>query len=86
MRTGEVNLENVGAHTAMLYTHIKSIPRLYINDRRTEVVVNRLRIGHVGVNQYLHRFKMSDTPMCMLRNSNKKHFASAFPRAHYGIR
>jgi ribonuclease HI len=32
--------------------------------RRTEIVLNRMRMGHVGVNAYLHRFHMDDTGMC----------------------
>ena len=35
-----------------------------INHRRSEVVLRRLRMGHVGLNQYLHRFGMNDTNMC----------------------
>ena len=29
-----------------------------------EIVLARLRIGHVGVRQYLHRFRTLDNPMC----------------------
>lgn len=32
--------------------------------RRHEVVIHRLRMGHAGVNQYLHRFNMEDSEMC----------------------
>uniref|UniRef100_A0A6A7FTX6 RNA-directed DNA polymerase from transposon X-element n=1 Tax=Hirondellea gigas TaxID=1518452 RepID=A0A6A7FTX6_9CRUS len=32
--------------------------------RRVEVAIHRLRMGHVGVAQYLHRFSMADTDIC----------------------
>lgn len=35
-----------------------------INHRRSGVVLRRLRMGHVGLNQYLHRFGMNYTNMC----------------------
>jgi len=33
-------------------------------DRRVEVVMSRMRIGHVGLNHYLNRFGMSVTDLC----------------------
>ena len=32
--------------------------------RRTEIVLNKRRMRHEGVNAYLHRFHMDDTGMC----------------------
>ena len=34
-----------------------------------EVVINRLRIGHAGTNQYLHRFNMADAQLCSKCNT-----------------
>lgn len=35
-----------------------------IRNRRMQVVISRLRIGHVGLNSYLNRFNMRDTSEC----------------------
>ena len=34
-------------------------------NRRIEVIISRLRIGHVGLDNYMNRFNMSDTDICM---------------------
>ena len=34
------------------------------SSRRVLCAMSRLRIGHVGVNSHLHRFRMSDSPLC----------------------
>ena len=39
------------------------IPTL-LRDRRNEINVFRLRIGHAGVKEYLYRTKQSDTDLC----------------------
>jgi hypothetical protein len=41
------------------------VPWVACHSRRTTVVLTRLRLGHVGVRSYLHRFGMADTPMCL---------------------
>ena len=35
-----------------------------LKNRRFEVVLHRLRMGHVGLKQYLHRFGMSESNLC----------------------
>ena len=35
-----------------------------MKNRRQEVVIHRLRIGHAGVKDYLHRFGMSESENC----------------------
>jgi ribonuclease HI len=37
---------------------------LNFRSRRVEVAIHRLRMGHVGVAQYLHRFSMADSDIC----------------------
>ena len=37
---------------------------LHLQNRRQQTLLTRLRIGHVGLNQYLKRFCMSDTEFC----------------------
>ena len=60
----KVENSNVGAHTAMLFPNIESIYNFPIRNRRLEIVLNRFKIGHVGLNQYLNRFNMAQTPLC----------------------
>jgi hypothetical protein len=38
--------------------------RGFLRDRRQEVVFHRLRVGHAGVKQYLHRFNMEENDIC----------------------
>ena len=37
---------------------------LHFSDRRSQVIMNRMRIGHVGLNDYLNRFRMAETEFC----------------------
>lgn len=39
------------------------MPESYRN-RRTEAVIHRLRMGHVGLSSYLHRFNMAESEEC----------------------
>ena len=36
----------------------------HLKNRKLQVTLNRLRIGHIGLNEYLHRFRMSNTNFC----------------------
>ena len=54
----KVQETNIGTHTLKIYKNLNNIPRLLINDKRLSVVINRLQVGHAGVNSYLHRFNM----------------------------
>lgn len=38
---------------------------IQFRSRRVEVVLHRLRMGHVGVAQYLHRFNMEESEICI---------------------
>ena len=56
-----------GLHLRSIRSSVKqSLPICKLKDRRHESVVYRLRIGHVGVNKYLYRVGLKDTPMCDL--------------------
>jgi len=60
----KVNRTGTGLHLSNLKSIISSNKWTYIKHRRVEVVMNRLRIGHVGVKAYLHRFNMSENYEC----------------------
>jgi len=54
-----------GHHLASICSGLSPAPWVACHSRRITVVLNRLRLGHVGVRSYLHRFGMADTPMCL---------------------
>jgi ribonuclease HI len=61
----QTNLSNVGAHIRKVrmtlgYWPWTSIPE----NRRLETIMARLRIGHTGLNAYLHRFGLHWSPLC----------------------
>ena len=60
-----INNTGVGAFTKGLFVKINNVYEVNCNKRRLEVVINRFRLGHVGVNQYLHRFNMVESPLCI---------------------
>lgn len=64
--TWRENTENTqtGRHMSRYLDQITGSPWLKIKERKIETALTRLRIGHAGVNQHLHRFKMRDSPMC----------------------
>ena len=39
-------------------------PPILTHSRREEIVLYRMRMGHVGVMSYLHRFQMEESPQC----------------------
>ena len=53
-----------GLHLLKIRDDVKSSFNSKIKERRKEIVIYRLRLGHVGVNQYFHRFNMSNTENC----------------------
>ena len=60
-----VNQRGVGLHLKELDNRLRyNRAILHCNDRWTQVVINRMRIGHIGLNEYLHRFHMSETEFC----------------------
>lgn len=49
-------------------------------NRAIETALARMRIGHVGVAQHLHRFQLADTPLCGCgAMENVKHFLLECP-------
>ena len=59
------NLTAKGIFLKNIDDRLRLNPTLFnIKNRRLQVIINRLRIGHVGLNKYLHRFKMSETEYC----------------------
>ena len=60
-----VNLTNKGKFMAEQLSHIEESNWYEVKPRKMESVVSRFRIGHVGVYNHLHRFKMADSPLCV---------------------
>ena len=61
---GNTDLTDTGLHLRRIREKIKHrIPYIF-KKRREEVVLYRLRIGHVGVKKHMHRFQMSESPTC----------------------
>ena len=59
-----VQVSAKGTFLCHLFSELQNYPRFNKKSRRIEIVLNRLRIGHAGINQYLHRFGMTDGPLC----------------------
>ena len=60
-----VNQRGVGLHLKELDDRLRyNRAILHYNDRWSQVVMNRMRIGHIGLNEYLHRFHMVETESC----------------------
>lgn len=65
---------NGGSKTAKALRHITKIkrrgdkvgPKLYngIKNRSTAAMITQLRTGHCGLNHYLHRFGINESPFC----------------------
>ena len=54
-----------GRHLIQIKDKIEQWPIAGIaDDRRSETVMARLRIGHCGLRAHLHRFGLHDTPLC----------------------
>lgn len=49
---------------------------VFTRNRRETIVLHRLRMGHVGLFQYLHRFNMHDSNLCIECNRSEtvEHF------------
>ena len=77
----QCELTRKGLYRKNLQTEIKSSPWLYNKNRRLEIVIARLRMGHVEVNQHLHRFKRSLSPKCSTCNVDEDvvHFVMQCP-------
>ena len=58
-------VEGKGHHLASVRGDLSPVPWVASCSRRAAVVLTRLRLGHVGVRAYLHRFGMADTRMCL---------------------
>ena len=54
-----------GSHLASVRDRLSPVPWVGGHSRRVAVVLTRLRLGHVGVNSYLFRFGMADSPLCL---------------------
>ena len=54
-------------------TGVKAGPKLYntLHSRNVVATLIRLRTGHCGLKQYLHRFKKADTPHCECRQGKE---------------
>ena len=59
-----IEISDKGRHLKQFRNSISDLVPITFRNRREQVVINRMRIGHVGVITYLHRFGMSDTEMC----------------------
>jgi ribonuclease HI len=59
-----VNSTNKGKHLMEIKDHIAYWPWTSCEIRVVETAMARLRLGHVGLNQHLHRFQMRDSNLC----------------------
>ncbi|XP_018008745.1 uncharacterized protein LOC108666389 [Hyalella azteca] len=60
-----------GRHLFTLRNDLLPVPWLHTRSRRVSVVLARFWLGHVGVNAYMHRFSMSDSPLCTTCNQDE---------------
>ena len=60
----DVILTDTGRHLRSIRDSIQEFTPLKIRNRREEIVIYRLRIGHVGVAQHMFRFQMSESDTC----------------------
>ena len=51
-------------HLGEIKPVIEKWPWTNTQSRQIEVAMSRLRLGHVGLNQHLHRFNMAESPLC----------------------
>ena len=51
-------------HIGPIKNKIETWPWASVKNRRIETALSRLRIGHVGLNNHLNRFEMSETNQC----------------------
>ena len=59
-----MQLTGKGLFLKQIRDNIERHAPIRVKNRRMEVVLCRLRIGHVGLNQYLHRFNMAQQDVC----------------------
>ena len=60
----EVRISGKGSFMEENVDKIKSNHWVNIKSRKLEISIARLRIGHVGLKSHLHRFEMSESPLC----------------------
>ena len=59
-----MRISGKGNHLFKIKMKIEEWKWVSHSDRRVETAMARLRMGHVGINQHLYRFNMSDTDLC----------------------
>ena len=59
-----VQITQTGRHLASIKESLGEWTWTCLSDRRSEVALARLRMGHAGVNAYLARFGLEDSPFC----------------------
>ena len=61
----EVNITGKGTHLRTITQKVHFNEIIFaLKNRRAQVIINRLRMGHIGVKAYLHRFKMAEEDLC----------------------
>ena len=61
----EVNITGKGTHLRTITQKVQFNETIFaLKNRRAQVIINRLRMGHIGVKAYLHRFKMAEEDLC----------------------
>ena len=72
------DLHSNNLHIGPIKPKIQSWPWASVRNRRVETTLIRLRLGHAGLNNHLHRFGMSETPLCLTCRvpETTKHFLS----------
>ena len=68
-------LKVIFTNTGRFYSDMVEAPSLgkwkVCQSRRTETAMNRLRLGHVGTAQHLHRFNMRDSSICQMCSTDE---------------
>ena len=59
-----MQLTGKGLFLKQIRDNIERHAPIMLKNRRMEVGLHRLRIGHAGLNQYLHRFNMAQQDIC----------------------
>ena len=60
----KMNITNKGKDMFEIKSRVGNWPWATIKDRNIDSAMSRLRIGHMGLSQYLFRFHMAKTPLC----------------------
>lgn len=60
----EIETTQKGLHNYNIRNNVNEEPPTENKSRRKDCAIIRLRLGHAGLNQHLHRFNLAPTPYC----------------------